>query len=182
MTASTGRRQPQAARLAVAAVFFANGALFANVIPRYPEIRNDLGLEQRGARVGARGLPPRCARGGCVRGGPHPAVRLGEGRDPRDRRPGAARSCSSASPRAGCARGDPVRGGRDRRGHRRRAERARVASAARLRTLDRQLVPRDLEHRRGVRWPDGRGDDRARRVARGRARRGVARRSRPSRS
>ena len=37
-------RQPQLARLAVAAVFFANGALFANVIPRYPEIRNDLGL------------------------------------------------------------------------------------------------------------------------------------------
>ncbi len=31
-------------RIAVAVVFFANGALFANVIPRYPEIRNDLGL------------------------------------------------------------------------------------------------------------------------------------------
>ena len=48
MTALTGRRQPQAARLAVAAVFFANGALFANVIPRYPEIRNDLGLSNAG--------------------------------------------------------------------------------------------------------------------------------------
>jgi MFS family permease len=32
------------ARLAVAAVFFANGALFANLVPRYPEIRTDLGL------------------------------------------------------------------------------------------------------------------------------------------
>ena len=48
MTASGGHRQPQAARLAVAAVFFANGALFANVIPRYPEIRNDLGLSNAG--------------------------------------------------------------------------------------------------------------------------------------
>ena len=48
MTASTGRRQPRAARLAVAAVFFANGALFANVIPRYPEIRDDLGLSNAG--------------------------------------------------------------------------------------------------------------------------------------
>ena len=37
-------RDSQRARLAVAAVFFANGALFANVIPRYPEIRTDLGL------------------------------------------------------------------------------------------------------------------------------------------
>jgi MFS family permease len=32
------------ARLAVAAVFLANGALFANLVPRYPEIRTDLGL------------------------------------------------------------------------------------------------------------------------------------------
>ena len=32
------------ARIAVAAVFFANGALFANLVPRYPEIRADLGL------------------------------------------------------------------------------------------------------------------------------------------
>jgi MFS family permease len=44
-------RQPQLARLAVAAVFFTNGALFANVIPRYPEIRNDLGLSN--AALGA---------------------------------------------------------------------------------------------------------------------------------
>src|SRR4249920_2568861 len=44
-------RQPQLARLAVAAVFFANGALFANVIPRYPEIRNELGLSN--AALGA---------------------------------------------------------------------------------------------------------------------------------
>ena len=32
------------ARLAVAALFFTNGALFANLIPRYPQIKSDLGL------------------------------------------------------------------------------------------------------------------------------------------
>jgi MFS family permease len=32
------------ARLAVAALFFTNGALFANLIPRYPQIKADLGL------------------------------------------------------------------------------------------------------------------------------------------
>jgi MFS family permease len=32
------------ARLAVAALFFTNGALFANLIPRYPQIKTDLGL------------------------------------------------------------------------------------------------------------------------------------------
>ena len=32
------------ARLAVAAMFFTNGALFANLIPRYPEVKADLGL------------------------------------------------------------------------------------------------------------------------------------------
>jgi MFS family permease len=44
-------RNSQQARLAVAAVFFVNGALFANVIPRYPEIRSDLGLSN--AALGA---------------------------------------------------------------------------------------------------------------------------------
>ncbi|WP_170231777.1 MFS transporter [Pseudonocardia kunmingensis] len=32
------------ARAAVAALFFTNGALFANLIPRYPQIKDDLGL------------------------------------------------------------------------------------------------------------------------------------------
>ena len=32
------------ARVAVAALFFTNGALFANLIPRYPQIKSDLGL------------------------------------------------------------------------------------------------------------------------------------------
>jgi MFS family permease len=33
------------ARGAVAALFFTNGALFANILPRYPEIKTDLGLD-----------------------------------------------------------------------------------------------------------------------------------------
>ena len=45
------RRPEQQARLAVAAVFFTNGVLFANVIPRYPEIRDHLGLSN--ATLGA---------------------------------------------------------------------------------------------------------------------------------
>lgn len=32
------------ARIAVAALFFTNGAIFANLLPRYPEIKRDLGL------------------------------------------------------------------------------------------------------------------------------------------
>jgi MFS family permease len=37
-------RQARSARVAVAAVFLTNGALFANVVPRYPQIKADLGL------------------------------------------------------------------------------------------------------------------------------------------
>ena len=37
-------RRTRNARVAVAALFFTNGALFANILPRYPEIKADLGL------------------------------------------------------------------------------------------------------------------------------------------
>ncbi|OJT25507.1 MFS transporter [Archangium sp. Cb G35] len=36
--------QHRAARLAVAALFLTNGAIFANLLPRYPQIKADLGL------------------------------------------------------------------------------------------------------------------------------------------
>lgn len=36
------------ARMAVAALFLTNGAIFANVLPRYPEIKADLGLSNTG--------------------------------------------------------------------------------------------------------------------------------------
>jgi MFS family permease len=38
------RGSTRAARAAVAVLFFTNGALFANLIPRFPEIKDDLGL------------------------------------------------------------------------------------------------------------------------------------------
>ncbi len=46
---------PRKARLAVSALFFSNGALFANLLPRYPEIKHDLGLSNAafGAAVAA---------------------------------------------------------------------------------------------------------------------------------
>jgi MFS family permease len=37
-------RQYRAARVAVAALFLTNGAIFANLLPRYPQIKADLGL------------------------------------------------------------------------------------------------------------------------------------------
>lgn len=44
-SAAPGRRTvEQRARIAVAALFFTNGALFANLLPRYPEIKANLGL------------------------------------------------------------------------------------------------------------------------------------------
>ena len=36
--------QNRRARVAVAALFLTNGALFANLLPRYPEIKADLAL------------------------------------------------------------------------------------------------------------------------------------------
>lgn len=38
-------RAARRARLAVSALFFTNGALFANILPRYPEIKDALGLD-----------------------------------------------------------------------------------------------------------------------------------------
>jgi MFS family permease len=46
------------ARVAVAALFFANGALFANLVPRFPELKTDLGLSNAafGSAVAAYGI------------------------------------------------------------------------------------------------------------------------------
>ncbi|WP_372592801.1 MFS transporter [Actinotalea sp.] len=43
-SASAVPRSDRRARVAVAVLFFTNGALFANLVPRYPEIKADLGL------------------------------------------------------------------------------------------------------------------------------------------
>ncbi|MDD7928229.1 MFS transporter [Microbacterium thalli] len=41
---TTISREARRARFAVGVLFFTNGALFANVVPRYPELKSDLGL------------------------------------------------------------------------------------------------------------------------------------------
>ncbi|MDN8549961.1 MFS transporter [Microbacterium sp. NM3R9] len=41
---TTISREATRARFAVGVLFFTNGALFANVVPRYPELKSDLGL------------------------------------------------------------------------------------------------------------------------------------------
>ena len=42
------------ARVAVAALFLTNGALFANLLPRYPEIKADLALSNAAYGVASR--------------------------------------------------------------------------------------------------------------------------------
>ena len=63
MTRPPPARQFRRARTATAALFFTNGALFANLLPRYPEIKADLGLSntQFGLAVAPGGstAPPR---------------------------------------------------------------------------------------------------------------------------
>src|ERR1700757_1866462 len=47
--------QDRRARIAVAALFLTNGAIFANLLPRYPEIKSDLHLSNAvyGAAIAA---------------------------------------------------------------------------------------------------------------------------------
>lgn len=66
------------ARLAVAALFLTNGALFANLVPRYPEIKADLGLDNAAYGVAIAAFPA-----GAIVAGLAAAVvirRLGSGR------------------------------------------------------------------------------------------------------
>lgn len=51
----TARAQNRRARIAVAALFLSNGAIFANLLPRYPEIKTDLQLSNAayGAAIAA---------------------------------------------------------------------------------------------------------------------------------
>ncbi|TDC61329.1 MFS transporter [Streptomyces hainanensis] len=55
-TASDGTR-PVRARLAVAALFFVNGFVFSNVVPRYPEIKAELGLSNAALGTAIAAMP-----------------------------------------------------------------------------------------------------------------------------
>ena len=153
------------ARIAVAALFLTNGAIFANLVPRFPELKTDLALSNTAYGVAVAAFPA-----GALVAGPTAGALI--------RRFTSARmavACTIGiavlvlSPRgddtAAAGRGT-VRRRRLRRRHRRRAERARPAGAAALRPVDHQLAARDLVSRRGDRRRDGRRRDRTARAAR----------------
>ncbi|MFF7291083.1 MFS transporter [Microbacterium sp. NPDC008134] len=50
-------RTTRRARLAVSALFLTNGALFANILPRYPEIKAALGLDNLGYGISVAAFP-----------------------------------------------------------------------------------------------------------------------------
>jgi MFS family permease len=50
-------RATRRARLAVSALFLTNGALFANILPRYPEIKAALGLDNLGYGISVAAFP-----------------------------------------------------------------------------------------------------------------------------
>ncbi|WP_396819693.1 MFS transporter [Microbacterium sp. p3-SID336] len=50
-------RQTRRARIAVSALFLTNGALFANILPRYPEIKAALGLDNLGYGLAIAAFP-----------------------------------------------------------------------------------------------------------------------------
>ena len=59
MTAETAAvtRQARRARAAVAALFLTNGAIFANVVPRYPELKQSLGVSNAVLGTALAGFP-----------------------------------------------------------------------------------------------------------------------------
>jgi len=54
---STPDRATRRARIAVSALFLTNGALFANILPRYPEIKSALGLDNVGYGLAIAAFP-----------------------------------------------------------------------------------------------------------------------------
>lgn len=53
----TPDRASRRARIAVSALFLTNGALFANILPRYPEIKSALGLDNAGYGLAIAAFP-----------------------------------------------------------------------------------------------------------------------------
>ena len=157
--------QDRRARVAVAALFLTNGAIFANLLPRYPEIKADLHLSNAvyGAAIAA-------FSAGALVAGLAAATLIRRYRSSRVAVVGTIGIASVRRRRghrhhAADARRRTLRRGRVGRDHRRGAERARPASAAPLRPVDHQLVSRGVGGRRDPRRADGRGGDRAAHLA-----------------
>ena len=150
----SSRPRGSAARgLAVAACFFVNAVLYANLVPRFPEVKASLGLSNT-------------ALGAALAALPLGALLAGLSSAPLIRRFGSARVASAglfllavavwaaaAAPNWPLLAARAAARRRARRHRRRRPERARPARPAALRPLDPQRVPRHLEHRRGHRRP-----------------------------
>ena len=136
------------ARGAVAALFLVNGAMTGNLVPRFPDLKAELGALQHRLRIRRRRLRARRARarapgwvaGAAVRVAPRGVGELGGDR----RQPHADR------PRAVVARARRRAGGGGRPGllRRHRRQRPRPARGASLRPLDPELAARRVEHRR----------------------------------
>lgn len=69
---------PRQARLAVSALFFVNGALYANVVPRLPGIKADLGLSNTALGTAIAGAPVGALLAGAAAGAL--VTRFGSGR------------------------------------------------------------------------------------------------------
>jgi MFS family permease len=69
--ATSPSKSDRRARIAVAALFLSNGALFANLLPRYPEIKADLALSNAGY-----GIAVAAFSAGALAGGPWAALLL----------------------------------------------------------------------------------------------------------
>lgn len=71
MTVAVPRRPApvdRRARVAVAALFFTNGALFANLLPRYPEIKADLGIDNAAYGLAVAAFPTGAIAAGLLAG------------------------------------------------------------------------------------------------------------------
>ena len=152
--------QDRRARIATAALFLTNGAIFANLLPRYPEIKADLHLSNAvyGAAVAA-------FSGGALVAGLAAATLIRRYRSSRVAVVGTIGIAvfvvvagMATTPRGAGRRA--VRRGRLGCDHRCRAERARPSGAAQLRPVDHQLVSRGVGGRRDSRRFDGCGGDR----------------------
>ncbi|KIX77948.1 hypothetical protein SF12_11225, partial [Streptomyces sp. MBRL 601] len=56
------------ARVAVAVLFFTNGALFANLLPRYPQIKEALGIGNAGYGLAVAAFPAGAVAAGLAAG------------------------------------------------------------------------------------------------------------------
>ncbi|WP_417504647.1 hypothetical protein [Microbacterium sp.] len=152
-------RASRRARIAVSALFLTNGALFANILPRYPEIKAGLGLDNLGYGFAIAAFPA-----GAIAAGLLAAVLI--------RRFGSARIAvigtvltsigllSAALAPSGCCSPSRCSSAEHPTPSRMSRRTPRPPRAAALRTLDHQRIPRDLVDRRRDQWGDGRRRDR----------------------